>query len=185
MKKQHITEAALACFVADGYAGTSLAQIAAAVGLKKQSLYAHFADKDAIFLEALRYAKAQEIAFYDRFFTQATGDTKEVLRTFLQALDQHFSTSHSQRFWLRVNFYPPAHLAARVAAEVSGLYALYEAHLHALFATTLLQVDVQVAVDAFSGVTNALLADLLYATPPSVMARKIDASFAVFWQGVH
>lgn len=46
--KEQILEAALDLFSVQGYEATSIAQIADAVGLRKASLYSHFAGKQDI-----------------------------------------------------------------------------------------------------------------------------------------
>ncbi len=46
--KEHILEVALDLFSVNGYEATSIAQIADAVGLRKASLYSHFASKQDI-----------------------------------------------------------------------------------------------------------------------------------------
>lgn len=47
--KKRIIEAALQLFARNGYEATSMADIAAAVGIKAPSLYAHFKSKQALF----------------------------------------------------------------------------------------------------------------------------------------
>lgn len=49
-----VLEAAMKAFWANGYEGTSLADLMAATGLHKGSLYQAFGDKHALFLQALR-----------------------------------------------------------------------------------------------------------------------------------
>jgi AcrR family transcriptional regulator len=46
--RDRILDAALELFARHGYAGTSMRQIAAAVGMRASSLYSHFAGKEAI-----------------------------------------------------------------------------------------------------------------------------------------
>lgn len=48
--KQRIVAAARPLFVADGYKGVSMQQIADAAGIHKATLYHHFKDKDALFV---------------------------------------------------------------------------------------------------------------------------------------
>lgn len=45
-----IMDTATALFVAQGYAGTSMSDLARAVGIQKASLYHHFASKEALFI---------------------------------------------------------------------------------------------------------------------------------------
>lgn len=49
-RRSEIIDTATALFVAKGYAGTSMADLAGAVGIQKASLYHHFASKEALFV---------------------------------------------------------------------------------------------------------------------------------------
>lgn len=51
--RRRVLDAAAALFVTQGYAGTTLRQIAAAAGIKAGSIYHHFASKDALFVAVL------------------------------------------------------------------------------------------------------------------------------------
>lgn len=48
-----IVEAAMRCFLADGYAATSLERVAAVAGVSKRTLYARFRDKPVLFAAAV------------------------------------------------------------------------------------------------------------------------------------
>ena len=50
-KRDAIVEAATEIFLRNGYRGTSMDDIAAAAGVSKQTVYSHFADKEALFLD--------------------------------------------------------------------------------------------------------------------------------------
>lgn len=52
--RSRILDAAFACFAAQGYAGTAMADIARAAGLSRTALYNHFPDRDAVFLAAVQ-----------------------------------------------------------------------------------------------------------------------------------
>lgn len=60
MKSKEIKDIALKCFTTHGYEGASLSQIAEQVGMKKQSLYAHFKGKDDLFCKFYKMPKRQK-----------------------------------------------------------------------------------------------------------------------------
>jgi TetR/AcrR family transcriptional regulator, mexJK operon transcriptional repressor len=53
-KRAAILEAAKRLFVAQGFEGSSMDQIAAAAGVSKLTVYSHFGDKESLFAEAVR-----------------------------------------------------------------------------------------------------------------------------------
>ena len=52
-KHREIMRAATAVFVAQGYDGTSMDEIASKAGVSKQTIYKHFSDKDNLFTEII------------------------------------------------------------------------------------------------------------------------------------
>lgn len=60
--RQAILDAALDVFLAQGYAATRMADVAARAGVAKGTLYLHFADKAALFEGVLRAALAAPLA---------------------------------------------------------------------------------------------------------------------------
>jgi AcrR family transcriptional regulator len=56
--RQRILDAAAASLAANGYAGTSVKSIAAAIGMQDASLYYHFDSKDDLVMEVLRIGTA-------------------------------------------------------------------------------------------------------------------------------
>jgi len=58
-KERDIIQAATAAFVAKGYDGTSMEEIATRAGASKQTLYKHFKDKETLFGAVVRSTAAQ------------------------------------------------------------------------------------------------------------------------------
>ncbi|MGX8008429.1 TetR/AcrR family transcriptional regulator [Mesorhizobium sp. ORM8.1] len=58
-KDREIIEAATAAFIAKGYDGTSMEEIATKAGASKQTVYKHFTDKETLFTEVVEATASQ------------------------------------------------------------------------------------------------------------------------------
>ena len=83
-------------FVERGYDGTSLAQLEAASGLGKQSLYNAFGDKKAMYLAAVECAAARWAGM--RALMQSAPDGRQALQRFFDALAQDCASGNAQRY---------------------------------------------------------------------------------------
>jgi TetR/AcrR family transcriptional repressor of mexJK operon len=78
-KRRAILEAATAVFLRNGYVGTSMDEVAARAGVSKQTVYRHFADKEALFAEIVLSTIDQVgVPFYAGL--PALGDTEDLER---------------------------------------------------------------------------------------------------------
>jgi AcrR family transcriptional regulator len=119
LKSNEIKEAALKYFTIHGYEGASLSLIAEEVGMKKQSIYAHFKGKDDLFLQVLRDAKETELSSKLQYFSKGDSiNPEKELYGFLQLVIDLFQKNEQLKFWLRMSFFPPAHLEKAIVQEV-------------------------------------------------------------------
>lgn len=86
--RERILREATAKFVSAGYAAVSMQQIADAAGVNKATLYHHFRDKEALFLEVMRLAMRRA---QDQLAATITGG--ETLRDRLVAVAMHHFAS--------------------------------------------------------------------------------------------
>ncbi|WP_282942908.1 TetR/AcrR family transcriptional regulator [Paenibacillus sp. RC67] len=106
MKSKEIKDIALKFFTIHGYEGASLSQIAENVGMRKQSLYAHFKGKDDLFLQVLQDAKETEISSKLQYLSKVdTQNPKADLFGYLQLVIDLFQQSEQLKFWLRMSFF--------------------------------------------------------------------------------
>lgn len=83
-KRAAILEAAKRMFTQLGYDGASMDQIAAAAGVSKLTVYSHFGDKDALFVEAVR-AKCEEQMPPALFLAELKGSLRTQLTSIARA----------------------------------------------------------------------------------------------------
>lgn len=97
--KDKIINAALMVFSQKGYSA-SLTDISNIVGIKKQSLYNYFENKEALFKEVVKY----EISIYLNFLMQEinmykSDKTELFLKKLFYSIINHFNTPERLRFW--------------------------------------------------------------------------------------
>lgn len=190
MKSIEIKEAALKFFTIHGYEGASLSQIAEEVGLKKQSIYAHFKGKDDLFLQVLRDAKNAELSSMLNFFNEMNTNTPEAdLYDFLKMVIEMFQKNEHMKFWLRMSFFPPAHLTEEIGKDVADIDQKVQTELEKKFSEwintkSIYGKDPRIPTLAFIGVVDTIMMELVYVNDPERLNEKLEALWAVFWRGI-
>ncbi|MFD2616474.1 TetR/AcrR family transcriptional regulator [Terrilactibacillus laevilacticus] len=190
MKSNEIKKAGLKYFTIHGYEGASLSQIAEEVGIKKQSIYAHFKGKDDLFLQVLRDAKEADLSSKLEYFSKIDSRNPEKdLYGFLQLVIDLFQKNEQLKFWLRMSFFPPAHLAEAIDKEVFDIEEKVQAILESKFQDW---IDAKVIVEevaktptlAFLGIVDSIMLELVYGNDEKRLKDKLEASWTVFWRGI-
>ncbi|RJE90937.1 TetR/AcrR family transcriptional regulator [Paenibacillus sp. 1011MAR3C5] len=190
MKSDEIKEAALKYFTIHGYEGASLSQIADEVGLKKQSIYAHFKGKDDLFMQVLRDAKETELSSKLNYFSEIEAHHPEKdLYGFLKLTIDLFQQNEHLKFWLRMSFFPPAHLVNAVSEEVIDIEDKVQAILENKFkdwleAEAIVGINAKSLTLAFVGVVDTILVELVYGNDAQRLKDKLEACWSVFWRGI-
>ncbi|GIP32544.1 TetR/AcrR family transcriptional regulator [Paenibacillus sp. J2TS4] len=191
MKSNDIKDAALKYFTIHGYEGASLAQIAEEVGMKKQSIYAHFKGKDDLFLQVLRDAKETELSSKLQYFsTLDSRNPEKDLYGFLQLIIDLFQKNEQLKFWLRMSFFPPAHLVNAIEKEVIEIEEKVQEELESQFqdwidAKAIFGDAAKIPTLAFLGVVDSIMLELVYGgNDERRLKDKLEASWAVFWRGI-
>ncbi|MGE7905809.1 TetR/AcrR family transcriptional regulator [Peribacillus sp. NPDC094092] len=190
MKSNEIKEAALKFFTIHGYEGASLSLIAEEVGMKKQSIYAHFKGKDDLFLQVLRDAKETELSSKLQYFSKVDSKNPEKdLYGFLQLVIDLFQKNEHIKFWLRMSFFPPAHLEKEIGQEVIDIEEKIQAILECKFqdwinAKLIIEDAAITPTYAFLGVVDSILLELVYGNDEKRLKDKLAASWKVFWRGI-
>lgn len=190
MKVDEIKEAALKYFTIHGYEGASLSQIAEEVGMKKQSLYAHFKGKDDLFLQVLRDAKEAERTSKLEYMSGIDAHHPERdLYGFLRLVIDLFQKNEQLKFWLRTSFFPPAHLADAIGEEVVDIETEIQGKLEKKFkdwieAKAIYGEAAQTPTLAFLGIVDSIMLSLVYDNDEQRLEDKLEACWTVFWRGI-
>ena len=118
MTKQDILTRSLELFMEKGYDGASMSDIAAATGIKKASLYAHYTGKEdifsAVFTDVLQdYLQAISSLTKKRADERALTRLERMFRAFLRYCHQNTKVY----FWDRYFYYPPEFIRERMEEE--------------------------------------------------------------------
>jgi len=118
MTKQEILEHALSLFMAKGYEGASMSDLAAATGIKKASLYAHYAGKEEIFSAVFtsvveEYRETLQALTLKRADESALTRLERMFRAFLR----YCHNNERMYFWDRYFYFSPEFIQERMERE--------------------------------------------------------------------
>ncbi|MBP1992858.1 TetR/AcrR family transcriptional regulator [Paenibacillus eucommiae] len=189
MTAKKIRDVALKHFANHGYEGASLADIAADVGIKTPSIYAHYKGKDELFLTVVEYISACEERFIIDLFEQLREQPLEHrLHTFLISYQERYEQDLQTKLWLRVSFFPPPHLYEQVISQSYSLLDKMEQLFIPLFERAIEEgiihpVGAERAVVAYMALTDSVLVEMLYGGPERT-AKRLEASWWLYWRGL-
>lgn len=165
-------------FAEHGYDASSLNEIAILAGMRKASLYAHFASKDALFHQVFELALAHELEHVAGCFREELNHHDIAGRIYAQRLIERYEQSAHLRFLLRTAFLPPAELRGVVSAG----YEAYLGRIHAAFSDVLRarhawagddEVRRELYAEAYLGIIDSLHVELFYASPQTCARRSV------------
>jgi AcrR family transcriptional regulator len=185
-----IKEVALNHFTVNGYEGTSMAQIADDVGIKKQSIYAHFKGKDELFLQVCRDVSADELTIVINFIeSNRNRAIEQFLLDFIVLYKERYETNDHTKFWLRISFFPPAHLYEQVMKFVYDYLDKLEELLVPILEKAMTEGEINSSIGAnrattaFLGVLDGIFVEMLYGGPER-LNKRLDASWYLYWRGL-
>lgn len=183
-----IKENALTLFVEKGYTATSLSDIGEKVGIKKQSIYSHFKNKDDLFLQIMREVVREEITFINDYFDQYKNKPlDDVLYNFIIQMEKRFTSNKEDnvKFLLRMMFTPPSSLQEIVITTVLEYYGKLENHIEQVFRyhEESITVTAEEAKTAYLAFYDGLLVELVYISV-SNFEKRFQATWDIYWHGI-
>ncbi len=174
-----LQNAALKRFAEEGFSGTSLAQIAADVGIKPPSIYAHFLRKVALFLSQIEPTVMAYLA-YVRQALLVPDIGEEVLASFLINIEKRFETLPVMRFLLHTAYLPPQQLRPKLDKPVKQYMKNLDAIMIEVFKLMPPgQIEPDILAAAYMGVIDSLQAEILYGGKKRFRKRQ-EALWALF-----
>ena len=189
MTANRIKAVALSHFARYGYEGTSLANIAQEVGIKKPSIYAHFKGKEDLYFTCLETALQKDLQCFRNDIEQfSTSSTEVLLVNLLKNYAKRFGESEESMFWLRTSYFPPDAFRAQIIEKSNAHIEnvgklLLPASTRANEQGELYNIEVKDALEAFLCLLDGLMVELLYAGLNRFETR-LNASWKVFWRGL-
>jgi AcrR family transcriptional regulator len=125
MTKRLILEKALELFTDRGYEGSSMDDIAKAVGIRKASLYAHFDGKERIFSAIFDDILEEYARTIDELTAFSEEDAVSQLERIFLSFIGYCHDNPKMYFWDRYFYYPPAFLKEFIrekTLETEGLF---------------------------------------------------------------
>ena len=120
MTASRIKEIALPIFSEKGYEGAALSEIAAGVGIKKPSIYAHYANKEALFLAVVEDMTEAYINHWQEIQNSTCDQSvEERLYTLFVETVRYFGQNPLKvALWVRVWMFPPAKLKEQLVQKM-------------------------------------------------------------------
>lgn len=190
MKANIILQTALNHFAKEGYEGASLGNIAQEVGIKKPSIYAHYASKDDLFLSALHYAVHTQKARLASYFRDAQEQPlEELLFGYFSWFAKESEENEMMTFILRMAYFPPLKLEKEVNAVFDPFFEDLHRHLARLLRErhkreqVLYNDDFESLALSYMTLAEASMIDLVYSSY-AFYKRRVHAVWPVFWRGM-
>jgi AcrR family transcriptional regulator len=101
-RPQEIIEAAFTEFARNGYATTTLDQIAERAGVTKGTIYVYFENKEHLFISMVRELMKVALDTIEEMFERHTGSTADLLRAQFGFIYQHIVEDHRKRAVMRM-----------------------------------------------------------------------------------
>lgn len=182
MSARDIRLAAVRLFGRQGYTATPLSAIAAAVGIKAPSLYAHFRSKEDLFRSVFDEALSLELQELMAAVTPEAA-VPDGLERYLRETVGRFENTLHLPFLLRSIYLPPASLAEHIRERdkvfAAELARRVEQALLRQTAAAPLGMPPEEAALAFIGILRGIHAELLYAGPDAAQ-RLTQALWRVY-----
>lgn len=133
--RERIKEAAFSLFAEKGYEATSIADIAAGVGVTKPALYVYFKGKEDLFLSIHEDIEEDYNFYMEQVFQETESmDIRQKLYHLFERYLVYFARSPDKNaFWYRVMLFPPQDLKDKLTLRVYRNEEKYTLRMNEIF----------------------------------------------------
>lgn len=193
MSKYKIKDVALKLFALKGYESTTMRDIAKEVGIKAPSIYSHYINKEAIFLELVDDLIKQftwENIDLNELSKQDSFNLKDVLFDVFSGYYNYFTKNKYQLlFWQRIRFLPPSGLEEKYSTNVL-LYDRPVVNVYidlfglAISKGQLSEKKMEILVLPYFAFVSGYI-DSLLIVPTHLTDEQLRLAFEVFWKCIN
>ncbi|MEW6173719.1 MAG: TetR/AcrR family transcriptional regulator [Bacillota bacterium] len=196
--KERIKEVAFSLFAEKGYEATSIADIAAGVGLTKPALYAHFGGKEDLFLSIHEDVENDYNSYMQKVFQEAgpMEVPQKLFYLFERYIKYFLKNPGGNAFWYRVMLFPPQDLKDKLARRVYENERKFSEQLGEIIREgmaqgVLRQGSVETVSSSFYSIREGLLIFMSYISLGKIkefdeqkMSAGIRAVWEDYWLGI-
>ncbi|QBD75461.1 TetR/AcrR family transcriptional regulator [Ktedonosporobacter rubrisoli] len=191
MSKQAIQNAALLLFARQGYEGTSIADIAQQVGIHKSTVYAHFVNKEALFLAVVDEVLQSYTESLEQMVPPSFRDrpVQEQLYAILRESSSIYRADAPRvALYRRAVLFPPPALREQILER----FAPFDRKITTLFTSILeqglangelRQAPLLDLVAAYNCLFDGLFMEFFY-YPQEQFEEQLERAWRCFWAGV-
>ncbi|MDX6152584.1 TetR/AcrR family transcriptional regulator [Marinococcus sp. PL1-022] len=191
--RERIIHTSLELFTERGYEGTTLAAIAGQIGIQKPSLYAHFANKEALFLATVKKAVLEYNQIVSSELKALGAESAEIqLKTLLYRLAEVYYDEYTiSQFYYRFLFFPPPGLGPQMQELVEYHGSAADQHIEAVVQQGKNdgKIEPSIASDLITETYLTLLSGIDFDTRyydfnKEQIRTHVDRIWQVFWRGI-
>lgn len=184
-----VHDTALSLFARQGYEATSLSQLAAAVGIRKPSLYNHIVSKQALFMSLIERVEAAFVETLEQSLSRhADADVHTRLFELVRDLSRFILVEAQGLFYKRYLLFPPESVESEIRAinargEARIDSALHEIHTQGVRDNVWPALSERGFLDAFYCLMDGLFSERFMYTPHEY-DRRVNSVWPIFWAGL-
>ncbi|WP_183192458.1 TetR/AcrR family transcriptional regulator [Brevibacillus fluminis] len=190
MSIQKIKEVSLKLFSQNGYDGTSLSDISNGVGINKSTIYAHFKNKESIFLAVFDDALWDYNIHVEKLIEEIKNDPiEEKLFKILCDVSHYYTKNEDKKLFLRRSvLFPPAFLLEELMTRIATTDEALVKTLCSIFEEGIKEGIIQPGnikdlVNSYLCVLDGLFTNAYYLYDEN-FSNRAQNIWKIFWKGI-